>query len=165
VTTAGSANDLTVVGCNFASPVALRTYLARFRVDGGFAMATKILHFVFNTGLTLLLSISLPDSSRYLFCFIVLKFNDEFPLRKDGSLGHAQISKQDVQSVVSILSILTIYLSFFPMLGESGPRFGPKGFVTPSSPEIWKTFKSNLGQERLGGLPRRAGGQEFALPA
>ena len=44
------------------------------------------------------------------------------------------------------------------------PGRKPEVSVTPSS-KTWKPFKSNLGRERLGELPRRAGGQEFALPA
>jgi hypothetical protein len=81
-TTVGMANDSAIVpDWNLALSVALRAYLSDFYIDNGSSMRALILYFILN--LAFLLSVSSPEFAGYLFCFMVFKFNDVLPLRKD----------------------------------------------------------------------------------
>jgi hypothetical protein len=89
MTTAGIANGSAIVPrWNLAFSVVLRTYLSNLYIDNGSSMRAVTLYFILNQALAFLLSVSSPECAGYFLCFIVFKFNDVLPLRKDGDLGH-----------------------------------------------------------------------------
>ena len=89
MTTAGLANDSLIIPArDFAFPVAFRTYLPCFRVEGRSSMGTLVLHFIFDVRFTFLSIAGVTHGSGNLLCFIVFKINDESPLRSDGVLCH-----------------------------------------------------------------------------
>ena len=50
-----------------------------------------ILDIMLDQALAFFASVSVANRSRYLFCFVVLKFNDKLPLRYQRALRHVCI--------------------------------------------------------------------------
>ncbi len=83
-------NHLAVIaGCYQPLAVAFGTYLAHFRIDNLVSAQAVVIEVILDQCLALLPSFGLPYRCRGLPCFLVFGLNNEFPLRPDGYLGHA----------------------------------------------------------------------------
>lgn len=86
---ASFANDSpTVAGRNQPDTFALHAYLPSLRVDDGASPGAMVLHLILDRPFAFFTSISLADGAGYLPGFVVLKFDEELPLGKDGVLTH-----------------------------------------------------------------------------
>src|SRR6516164_3175175 len=89
IATAGLAdNSPAVPSWNLAFPITLRAQFPDFQIDDGSSTRTMIKGLILHRCFAFFVSVRLPDGPGYLPAFIVFKFDDELPFRRDDILGH-----------------------------------------------------------------------------
>ena len=111
IATAGLAdNSPAVPSWNLAFPITLRAQFPDFQIDDGSSTRTMIKGLILHRCFAFFVSVRLPDGPGYLPAFIVFKFDDELPFRRDDILGHTNglynaCSKNTRYCVINFLQV------------------------------------------------------------
>ena len=161
IATAGLAdNSPAVPSWNLAFPIALRAQFPDFQVDDGSSTRTMIKGLILHRCFTFFVSVRFPDGPGYLPAFIVFKFDDELPFRRDDILGHINRLYNPCSKNTRYCVINFLYFA----IGVARPG-GVVGFVGGSprhrTDRPWSDVQSQHFVARWGSTSARLHSMEF----